>query len=160
RLPLTIATFRSVLVEVAGQTLAVPTTNIERVVSMTEGAVQAVDGTDTFVLDGTLVPLGSMQDLLRLPASFKPRSEEGVVTVGVVRAGAEKVGFIVDEVLGEQEVLVKSLGPVFTGVSSVLGVTVLGSGQVVPILNIVDMLRAYRERRGRVARIEPTPAAK
>ncbi|HEY9793534.1 MAG TPA: hybrid sensor histidine kinase/response regulator [Candidatus Obscuribacterales bacterium] len=160
RLPLTIATFRSVLVEVAGKTLAVPTGNIERVVSMTENAVQAVDGTDTFVLEGGLVPLGSLQDILRLPASFKPRSEEGVLTVGVVRAGAEKVGFIVDEVLGEQEVLVKSLGPVFSGVSTVLGVTVLGSGQVVPILNIADMLRTYRERRGRSARVEPMSPAK
>jgi two-component system chemotaxis sensor kinase CheA len=160
RLPLTIATFRSVLVEVAGKTLAVPTTNIERVVSMTENAVQAVDGTDTFLLDGGLVPLSSMQDILRLPASFKPRSEEGVLTVGVVRAGAEKVGFIVDEVLGEQEVLVKSLGPVFAGVPTVLGVTVLGSGQVVPILNIADMLRTYRERRGRSTRIEPAAAVK
>jgi two-component system, chemotaxis family, sensor kinase CheA len=149
RLPLTIATFRGVLVEVAGKTMAVPTTNIERVVLVSEDAIKGVDGTDTFLLDDGLVPLRSMQEMLRLPASFKKRSEGSQLTVGVVRAGSEKVGLIVDEVLGEQEVLVKSLGPVFAGVTTVLGVTVLGSGQVVPILNVVDMLRTFRDRRGR-----------
>jgi two-component system chemotaxis sensor kinase CheA len=160
RLPLTIATFRGVLVEVAGKTLAVPTTNIERVVSVTEEAVKAVDGTDTFLLDDMLLPLGSMQDLLRLPASFKPKVDERLLTVSVMRTGTERVGLIVDEVLGEQEVLVKSLGPVFSGVTTVLGVTVLGSGQVVPILNAVEMLRTFRERRGGGAMVKERPDAR
>lgn len=147
RLPMTIATFRGVLVQVSETTFALPTANIDRVVRVHEKDIKAVKGTYTFMLDGALVPLAAMEDVLRLPPTFRTRSEDSLITVAVVRAGSEHVGFIVDEILGEQEILVKNLGPVFSRASGVSGVTVLGSGQLVPILNISDMVKTYKRRR-------------
>lgn len=147
KLPLTIATFRGVLVEVSQSIFSLPTANIDRVVRVDEKDIKAVKGTYTFMLDNALVPLAAMEDVLKLPPSFRTRHEDQLITVAVVRVGSEHVGFIVDDILGEQEILVKNLGPIFSAATGVLGVTVLGSGQLVPILNISDMVKTYKKRR-------------
>ncbi len=66
--------------------------------------------------------------------------------VAVLKSGNERVGFVVDEVLAEQEVLVKNLGPVFLGNTAVSGVSILGSGNVAPILNVSELIETVRSR--------------
>jgi len=62
------------------------------------------------------------------------------LTVVVLGVGERRIGFRVDEVLGEQEVLVKGLGKQLSNVPNISGATILGSGKVVPILNVNDLL--------------------
>ncbi len=136
RLPLTIATFRAVLLKASGQLFAIPTANVERVIEIGDQSLRVLDGSDTFLLEDTLVPLGTMEEMLGLRMSFKKTHLNELVTVAVVRSGQDRLGLMVDDVLSEQELLVKNLGPVFRDVTGVLGASVLPSGQVVPILNI------------------------
>ena len=64
------------------------------------------------------------------------------LTVLVLSAGEKRVAFSVDGVLNEQEVLVKNLGKQLSRVPNIAGATVLGSGEVVPILNVADLLKS------------------
>jgi len=147
RVPLTIATFRGVLVEAGGKIFVVPTSSTDRVVRIETDSIKPVEGADTVLLDGHVMPVCALENVLQLPISSKARHDDGLMTVVVLRSGSEKVGFVVDEVLGEQEVLVKNLGPVFSGIGSVTGVTVLGSGDVAPIINVNDLIEAQRSRK-------------
>ncbi|MBX9688761.1 MAG: response regulator [Candidatus Obscuribacterales bacterium] len=146
-LPVTIATFRGVLVDVASKTFVVPTTSIDRVVRIKNDAIKPVEGNNTMLLGDSLIPVCHMEDVLELPSSSKRSSAESdkLLTVAILGSGDDRMGFVVDEVLEEHEVLVKSLGQVFTGVRNVSGVTILGSGKVVPILNSSDMLKWSRK---------------
>jgi two-component system chemotaxis sensor kinase CheA len=148
-LPVTIATFRGVLVDVANKTFAVPTTSIDRVVRVKKDDIKPVEGNNTILLGQSLIPVCDMEDVLELPGAGTRQqdAQDKQLTVAIVGSGDNRIGFVVDEVLEEQEVLVKSLGQVFAGVRNVSGVTILGSGKVVPILNSSDMLNWSRKHR-------------
>jgi two-component system, chemotaxis family, sensor kinase CheA len=157
-LPLTLATRRGILVQSGGRFFVLPTTHVERVVSVRPGEIKTVGGRETFMLDGEAVSLARLADSLGLPATPGPaktsaherngnaRSAEtrasAMTPAVVLRAGDRRIAFIVDAIIDEQEVLVKSLGPQLVHVPNVSGATVLGNGKVVPILNVVDLLRS------------------
>ena len=148
-LPVTIATFRGVLVDVLNKTFVVPTTSIDRVVRIKHDAIKPVEGNNTMLLGDHLIPVCHMESVLELPGAGNNSDvlPDKMLTVAVLGSGDNRIGFVVDEVLEEQEVLVKSLGPVFSKVRNVSGVTVLGSGKVVPILNSTDMLKWSRRQK-------------
>jgi two-component system chemotaxis sensor kinase CheA len=158
-LPVTMATFRGVLVDVAAKTFVLPTTSIDRVVRVKKDEIKPVEGNNTMLLGDSLIPVCQMEDVLELPALVKKQNDDAkdkLMTVAILGAGDNRIGFVVDEVLEEQEVLVKSLGPVFAGVRNVSGVTILGSGKVVPILNSSDMLKSSRKHRSMKAKKQGT----
>jgi len=148
RVPMSIATFRGVLVESARKQFMLPTANTESFIQARLDEIKTVENRSTLMVNGTLVPVCALENLLELPiaSSYKIDPLQYVI-VCVVRAGSERAGFIVDDVLGEQEVLVKTLGSVFSGATAVSGVTVLGSGRVAPILNAAELIRAQRAQK-------------
>jgi two-component system chemotaxis sensor kinase CheA len=139
-LPLTLATFRGVLVEAAGQVFVVPTIQVERVVRVERENIKTVQNKETICLNGRILPLVSLAETLEL----LPRSSEVAAFIPIlILSTADKVmAFQVDAVLREQEVLVKSLGKQLVRVRNVAAATVLGSGQVVPILNVADLIKS------------------
>jgi two-component system chemotaxis sensor kinase CheA len=136
-LPLTLATFRGILVRVAGQVFVLPTMRVERVIRVRPDGIVPVEGRETVLLDEQVVALVRLADLLGLPPAPDPAQGRPAV---VLPAGSGQVAFLVDAVLDEQEVLVKSLGPQLVRVRHLAGATVLGSGQVAAILNVADLL--------------------
>jgi two-component system chemotaxis sensor kinase CheA len=140
QLPLTLATFRGVLVEAAGQTFVIPTSHVERVVRIARQNIQTVQNKETISLNGRVLPLISLAEALELPAS---RTETlPFVSVIILNTSDKTVAFQVETVLREQEVLVKSLGKQLIRVRNVAAATVLGSGQVAPILNVSDLIKS------------------
>lgn len=159
RLPLTLATARGVLVKTAGQLYIVPTLNVERVLRVRPADIRAVEGRETVYLQGNPVPISRLEDLLE---AAQPVRERDYVTVLVLEAGDKRLAVIVDEVVGEQEVLVKGLGRQLLRVRNVSGATILGSGQIVPILHVADLIASANhqirrsERRTPIALAPPT----
>ena len=140
-LPLTLANFRSILVSVSGQFFVIPVTSVERVVRVADRDIRTVENRETISLDGQVVSLVRLGDVLGLPAKAAAEKSGGNTAI-VLGLGLARIAFQVDEVLGEQEVLVKPLGPQLARVRNVAGASVLGTGQVVSVLNVPDLMKS------------------
>ncbi len=138
-LPVTLATFKGILVTAGGQSFVIPTVRIERIVRVRRKEICTVENRETIALDGQVVALARLDEVLELPA----RPETGVFVEVVVLGSAEKrIGFAVEAVLNELEVLVKSIGKPLFRVRNVAGATILASGAPAVILNTDDLLRS------------------
>lgn len=140
-LPQSLATMRGLFVQGAGQVFVLPATHVERVARFARDEVKTVSGRETLTIDGTAVSLVPLHALLELPPGA-PAS--GWATVAVVGAGPERLALEVDEVLHDEEVLVRRFQAPLRRVRNVAGATVLASGRVVPILNIADLIKSAR----------------
>ncbi|MHB0916944.1 MAG: hybrid sensor histidine kinase/response regulator [Thiobacillus sp.] len=141
-LPLTLATFRGVLVRAGGQLCVIPAARVERVTRVAGQDIQTVENRETIPLDGQAVALVWLGDVLELPRKETAAESAGGVPAVVLGSDLGRVAFRVDDILGEQEVLVKTLGPQLARVRNVAGASVLGTGQVVPVLNVPDLLKS------------------
>ncbi len=152
-LPATRATFRGILVQAAGRLLVVPTGQVERVARARPDDVQTVEGRETISFGGRAVALVWLADALELPPVEYKGMAPGGVPVIILGSNGQRVAFAVDEVLDEQEVLVKPLAKPLSRVRNIAAATVLGSGQVAPILNVADLLKSARKLAGASARL-------
>jgi len=143
-LPLTLATFRGVLIESAQRLFILPTAQVERVARFKPQEVQTVEGRRTLALNGRTVALVDLADVLRLPSTPHKPDPPGATPILILGAGEQRVAFAVDAVLDEREVLVKRLTKPLSRVRNIAGATVLGSGEVAPILNVTDLLKSAR----------------
>jgi two-component system chemotaxis sensor kinase CheA len=141
KLPLTLATFRGILVESAGQQFVLPVANVDRVSRVSPGDIQSVENRQTVLLDDRPVSLVRLEEVLNLPKS-PPIGAGAYIPVVVLSAGGERIAFAVSEIVGEQEVLVKRLAEPLVRVRNVAGATVLGSGKAVVILNASDLMKS------------------
>ncbi|HEX9870966.1 MAG TPA: response regulator, partial [Candidatus Tectomicrobia bacterium] len=141
-LPLTLTTFRGVLVRAADHLFVLPTTYVQRVLRVNHADIKTVENRETLQLNGQAVSLVRLADVVELarPNAGGPAVER--VPVVVLAAAERRMAFAVDAVLDEQEVLVKNLGPQLRRVRNIAGATILGTGQVVPVLNVPDVLKS------------------
>lgn len=150
--PATRATFRGILIEVAGQLLVVPTAQVERVARATLSDIQTVEGRETISLDGRVLPLVLLADVLDIPATESAEIPNGLPVI-VLGSGDQRVAFVVNAILDEQEVLVKPLRKPLSRVRNIAAATILGSGQVALILNVADLLKSSNRSTGPAIRL-------
>jgi len=141
-LPLALATFRGILVRVAEHLLVLPTAHVERVVRVNSEEIKTVENRETIELNGQPVSLVRLAEVLEIPRKPALREATDKPLAVVLGAAEKRIAFLVDEVLGEQEVLVKRLGQQLSRVRNVAGATVLGNGKVAPVLNVSDVLKS------------------
>jgi two-component system chemotaxis sensor kinase CheA len=139
--PLSLATFRGVFVEVAGRRFVIPTASVVRVSRVRPEEIKTIENRQTLALGGRAVSLVRLRDVLELSGP-DGRSNGAARPVVIARAADRQIAFLVDEVQGEQEVMVKTLGQQLARVRNVAGACVSGSGTVVPILNVVDLVQS------------------
>ena len=143
-LPVSMAINRGVLVQVAGRKFVLPSLKVERVLQVKRDSLRRVEGSMTVVDEGrvlALVDLAAMLALSPVAAAKKPGSVNEVVLI-VVGHGEQCRALVVDEIIGEQEIQVKDLGKQLRKVKNIAGATILGSGQVVPIIDVGDILQS------------------
>jgi len=138
-LPLTLITFRGLLVNVAEREFIIPSTNVKRVVRIKRDEIKTVENKDTLSLNGVAIPLLRLADILELTGK---NGVLPVMTVLVLESQGKQIGFVVSEVLNEQEVLIKSLNQPLSRVRNIAGATILGSGRVAPVLNVSDLMKS------------------
>lgn len=141
-LPLSLATFRGVRVRVGADEFVFPTTGLERVLHLAREDIGTLEQREALRIDGRAVAVVRLAHVLELPRAS--RELPPMVTVVVTGAGGSRLAFVVDEVVGEQEVLVKGLGRQLRRVRNVAGATVLGDGRMLPVLYIPDLLKSAR----------------
>ncbi|HUW39803.1 MAG TPA: response regulator [Rectinemataceae bacterium] len=139
--PLSLATFRGVMVGVAGRNFVVPTANVMRVLRVGSDEITTIENRRTMALDGRALSFVRLRDVLELAEPDEP-SAARLRPVVVLRAADREAAFLVDDILGEQEVMVKNLGRQLLRVRTISGATISDRGVVVPILNVADLLES------------------
>lgn len=136
------ATFRGILCEVAQRRFLMPASAVEHVERVKPDARCSVEGREAVRMDGRVLALVHLADVLELPA--EPVPKEAALQVIVVGGSGPAVAFAVDAVLEEREVLVKPLRRPLIRVRNISAAAVLGTGELVPVLNAADLLQAAR----------------
>jgi two-component system, chemotaxis family, sensor kinase CheA len=136
--PLTLTTLRAVLVKAGGQTYAFAGTNVHKMVYITAADIRTVAGHEVLPLDGAALPLASLQGVL-FPA-LAAELPSGKIPAVIVASGTVRMALLVDELLAEQEILIKSLGARIRRVPFVAGATLLPSGQIALVLNAANLV--------------------
>lgn len=141
-LPLTLATFRGILIREYGHIFCLPTSSVERVIRIRKDEVRSVENRETVAVEGVPLSLVRLGAVLELNPVTDGSEDQNWVTIAILNAGQIRMAFVVDKVLSEQEILIKGLGKQLVRVRNISGATVLGSGQVVLVLNVVDLVRS------------------
>jgi two-component system, chemotaxis family, sensor kinase CheA len=150
-LPVTLATYRGVQVRCGSRHFVFPTTLVEFVTTIRRDAIRSVENRATATVQGRVVAVVQLAELLGLPARPDPAATASLVIVatGVGSPAEKRIAFLVDEVVDEQEVLVKGLGEQLQRVRNIAGVARLRTGVVALIVNVVDLMKSATQSGGR-----------
>jgi two-component system chemotaxis sensor kinase CheA len=159
-LPLTLATLRGLLVRSEGQALILPIIHVERVARLYRNEIQTVQNRETIRLAGQAYSLVRLGQALELPVKSATHEPSDRLLVVILSTGERRIAFAVDEIIGEQEVLMKGLGAQLARVRNIAGATVLGNGQVMPIINVPDLIKSAIKTMDTAPNMAETTAAK
>ena len=141
KLPLTLAIIQSLLVRVANETFAIPLHSVVEVVNLGKHAVSSIRGREVVRLREQVLPLIRIGQALSVPREDEPAIEQQNAVV--VAIAHHRVGFVVDDLVGQKEIVIKALGSYLKKVPGIAGSTILGDGRVIMILDIGEMLRMH-----------------
>ncbi len=159
-LPLTLTSTRGLVVRVSDQPFVIPLSSVVQILSVSPDEVFSLEGQDTARHDGQPVTLVRLDDLLELPHISTRGGERGILVV-LVTAAERRMGLVVEELVGEQEVVIKGLGRQLAHVGGIGGATVAGNGEVVLILSVADLIKmAMRGEPRPVLDARPKPVSR
>lgn len=138
KLPLTLAIIRALLVSVDKRVYAVPLTSVTETIRLDKNQIKEINKREAIVVRGRVLPLLHLRSLFNhgtIPA------EDKKIFVVVVNLGGQQLGIVVDYLIGEQEVVIKSLGKFIGDVQGVAGATILGDGSVALIVDVSSLMK-------------------
>ncbi|MBQ7262584.1 MAG: chemotaxis protein CheA [Synergistaceae bacterium] len=138
RLPLTLAIVLSLLIKVGEETYAISLENVEETILVKKENIKTVHGEPATLLRGEVLSLSDLGDVLGADGVERDRDEYPVV---VVKIGKNKIGFIVSELIGQQEIVIKSLVRFLSKIDGITGGTILGDGNVALILDVASFYK-------------------
>lgn len=134
RLPLTLAIIQTLMVQLGKDVYAIPSSYIDQITSLNQEDIKRIRKQEVFMLRGEVVPLIRLQDILDVPDAKNNYFNE--LDVVVLRVGERLIGCVVDTLLRQQDVVIKSLGGFLGSIKGIAGATILGDGRVALILDI------------------------
>mgnify|MGYP000210219643 FL=1 len=138
KLPLTLAIIQALLVRVEQEMYAIPLGSIDRTINITQEDIKTVQNKEVIVLRGQIIPIIRLGDVLNVPR--EEGEEHDDIFVVVVHIGERKAGIVVDTLIGQQEIVIKTLGKLLAGLKVISGATVLGDGRVALILDVSALM--------------------
>ena len=144
KVPLTLAILPTLMVEVGKQTFALPLTSVSEIFYLDLEKSKVVDGQLTIIVRDKAIPLFFLQEWL-LRGGRGNRSEHGHVVI--VQVGPQQIGFVVDNLIGQEEVVIKPLDKLLHGTPGMAGATITSDGGIALILDIPGLLKHYAHRR-------------
>ncbi len=151
-LPLRLTSSRGLLVHASDELFAIPLNNVERIIHVSPEEITPLEGHDTVHYNGQPIPLVWLSDVLNLPRTDTEHGESSTSVI-ILSAIERRMAFAVDGLAGEQEVVVKGLGKQLARVAGIAGATIIGTGDVILILNVADLIRlGLHGERGSVLR--------
>lgn len=138
RVPLTLAVDRGLLVRSGGQIFAIPTFSIQRVLMLKPEEIIEVEANQAILLDHRPIPLWNLADIIELEPQ-KPITQHQIPII-VLKRGWQIAAFLVEEIIAEKEITIKTLQPPLTTINNISGGTLSGSGEIIVILNPRDLI--------------------
>ncbi|ADY72708.1 CheA signal transduction histidine kinase [Desulfurobacterium thermolithotrophum DSM 11699] len=138
KLPLTVAIIRTLMISVKDQVFAVPLHSVVEIVRYDEKNVKEVGSFKSFMLRDEVLPLFSLNELLEL----SDENEKNFVVI--VKVGERLIAVSIEELFGEEEIVIKSLGELLSDIPGIAGATIAGDGKVVLILDLNSLLSDYK----------------
>ena len=137
RLPLTLAIIQSLMVEIRNEKYAIPLASIQTIENTPLTDIKFVESKEVINLRGTVIPIVRLDKILEV----EPEQEDGEsLTVVIVRKGDTMTGLVVDNLIGQQEIVIKSLGKYIKNSKLISGATILGDGEVALILDVNTLM--------------------
>ena len=137
RLPLTLAIIQALMVEVGGEQYAIPLGSIQTIEDVEPAEIKYVQAKEVINLRGTVIPLIRLNEVLDNESTKKP--DENLLVI-IVKKGDKLAGLVVDELMGQQEIVIKSLGNYINKNKIISGATILGDGEIALILDTNALL--------------------
>ena len=137
RLPLTLAIIQALMVVVGGEKYAISLGNIQTIEDISPSDIKYVQSKEVITLRGNVIPLVRLNQVLGIESTRKP--DENMIAV-IVKKGDKQAGLIIDELMGQQEIVIKSLGKYINKSKEISGATILGDGEVALILDTNALL--------------------
>ncbi len=141
KVPLTLAIMPTLMVKLRGQTFALPLVNVNEIFHLDLTKTNVVDGQLVVMIRGKAVPLFYLSDWLVPQPGADGLPEVGHVVI--VQNGTQQVGFVVDQLIGQEEVVIKPLGTMLHGTEGMAGATITGDGKIALILDVPSLMKAY-----------------
>ncbi|MGE0081059.1 MAG: chemotaxis protein CheA [Thiohalomonadaceae bacterium] len=145
KVPLTLAIMPTLMVKLRGQTFALPLPSVSKIFHLDLTKTNIVDGQRVVVVREKALPLFYLTRWLVKSAAHDPLPASGHVVM--VHVGNQQVGFVVDELIGQEEVVIKPLGALLHGTPGLAGATITGDGRIALIVDVPSLLKAYGQRR-------------
>lgn len=137
KLPLTLAIIQGLIVQVENETYALPLSNVVEVVALTDENCSTINQKRVIRIRQQVLPLLTLKSELNIPAKPTPSTAQYVVVIGLAH---QRLGIVVDSLLGQEEIVIKSLGQYLGNIPAIAGSTILGDGRVIMILDIQELV--------------------
>ncbi|RJX73819.1 chemotaxis protein CheA [Vibrio sinensis] len=142
KVPLTLAILPTLMVGVAGHPFALPLASVNEIFHLDLSRTNVVDGQLTIIVRDKSLPLFYLQNWLA-PQAGKVELRKGHGHVVIVQIGSQRVGFVVDTLIGQEEVVIKPLDNLLQGTPGMAGATITSDGHIALILDVPDLLKQY-----------------
>ncbi|UOB22561.1 chemotaxis protein CheA [Pseudomonas orientalis] len=144
KVPLTLAIMPTLMVMLGNQAFAFPLVNVNEIFHLDLSRTNVVDGQEVVIVRDKALPLFYLKRWLVASAKHEEQREGHVVILSV---GTQRIGFVVDQLVGQEEVVIKPLGKMLQGTPGMSGATITGDGRIALILDVPSMLKRYAARR-------------
>ncbi|HEY0287092.1 MAG TPA: chemotaxis protein CheA [Pseudomonas sp.] len=144
KVPLTLAIMPTLMVMLGNQAFAFPLVNVNEIFHLDLSTTNVVDGQEVVIVRDKALPLFYLKRWLVGSAAHEEQREGHVVILSV---GTQRIGFVVDQLVGQEEVVIKPLGKMLQGTPGMSGATITGDGRIALILDVPSMLKRYASRR-------------
>jgi two-component system chemotaxis sensor kinase CheA len=144
KVPLTLAIMPTLMVMLGNQAFAFPLVNVNEIFHLDLSTTNVVDGQEVVIVRDKALPLFYLKRWLISSAAYEEQHEGHVVILSV---GTQRIGFVVDQLVGQEEVVIKPLGKMLQGTPGMSGATITGDGRIALILDVPSMLKRYAARR-------------
>ncbi len=143
KVPLTLAIMPTLMVMLANQAFAFPLVNVNEIFHLDLSRTNVVDGQEVVIVRDKALPLFYLKRWL-VPRAAQDEQVEGHVVI--LSVGTQRIGFVVDQLVGQEEVVIKPLGKMLQGTPGMAGATITGDGRIALILDVPSMLKRYARR--------------
>ncbi|MDD2100945.1 chemotaxis protein CheA [Pseudomonas putida] len=143
KVPLTLAIMPTLMVMLGNQAFAFPLVNVNEIFHLDLSRTNVVDGQEVVIVRDKALPLFYLKRWLVSSAAHEEQREGHVVILSV---GTQRIGFVVDQLVGQEEVVIKPLGKMLQGTPGMSGATITGDGRIALILDVPSMLKRYATR--------------
>ncbi|WP_456401425.1 hybrid sensor histidine kinase/response regulator [Hydrogenimonas sp.] len=153
KIPLTLAIIQSLLVSVQEEYYAIPLASVLETVRITPDEIQSVEGRSVLRLRDEVLSLVHLADLFDVERVFSMGEHAYVVIIGIAET---KIGLIVDSLVGQEEVVIKSLGEYLKGIEGIAGATIRGDGRVTLIVDVGALMDMAKNVKSSMQNLEDT----